>query len=61
MKTTIMKILGRTVILLILAVSTLNTAALTGELTGATLPDTLKAGDYSRPAQGIGRLALRLS
>jgi hypothetical protein len=57
MKTTIMKILGRTVILLILAVSTLNTAALTGELTGATLPDTLKAGDYSRPAQGIGRLS----
>jgi hypothetical protein len=54
MKTTIMKILGRTVVLLILAVSTLDTAALAGELAGATLPDTLKVGEKTLKLNGLG-------
>ena len=54
MKTTIMKTLGRTVVLLILAVSTLDTAAMAGELAGATLPDTFKVGDKTLKLNGLG-------
>ena len=54
MKTTIMKTLGRSVVLLILAVSTLDTAALAGELVGATLPETLKVGDKTLKLNGLG-------
>ena len=38
----------------ILAVSMLDTAALAGELAGATLPDTLKSGDLTLKLNGLG-------
>ncbi|MGZ8907663.1 MAG: chalcone isomerase family protein [Methylobacter sp.] len=54
MRTTIMKTLSRTAVLLILAVSMLDTSALAGELAGATLPDTLKTGNKTLQLNGLG-------
>ena len=54
MKICIVTTLCRTAILVILAVSILDTAALAGELAGATLPDTLKSGEMTLKLNGLG-------
>ena len=54
MKHSMMTTLYRTVISVMLAVSVNNTAALAGELAGATLPDTLKSGDLTLKLNGLG-------
>src|SRR6476620_4221663 len=53
MKICIVTTLCRTAILVILAVSILDTAALAGELAGATLPDTLKSGEMFLKLNGV--------
>jgi len=40
--------------IIMLAISILTTAALAGELAGATLPDTLKSGDLTLRLNGLG-------
>jgi hypothetical protein len=54
MEITMMKALSRAAALLMLAVATPETTALAGELAGATLPDTLKAGDKTLRLNGLG-------
>src|SRR6478672_6362321 len=54
MKSCIVTILCRTAIPFMLAVSMLHSAALAGELAGATLPDTLKSGDLTLKLNGLG-------
>jgi len=54
MKSCIVTILCRTAIPFMLAVSMLDTAALAGELAGATLPDALKSGDSTLKLNGLG-------
>ena len=54
MKSCIVTILCRAAIPFMLAVSMLDTAALAGELAGATLPDTLKSGDMTLKLNGLG-------
>jgi hypothetical protein len=49
-----MKTLSRTAAWLTLVISTLDTAALAGELAGAKLPETLKAGDKTLQLNGLG-------
>lgn len=54
MKTYIVTTLCRAAIPVMLAVSVLNTAALAGELAGATLPDTLKTSEMTLKLNGLG-------
>jgi len=54
MKSSIVGILSLAAVLVGSAVSTLGTAALAGELAGATLPDTLKAGEKTLKLNGLG-------
>ncbi|HZO38104.1 MAG TPA: chalcone isomerase family protein [Methylomirabilota bacterium] len=54
MKRFVVRTLSCTAVLVIVAASTLDTAALAGELEGATLPDTLKAGEKTLKLNGLG-------
>ena len=54
MKSCIVTRLLRAAVPFILAVSMLDSAALAGELAGATLPDTLKSGDLTLTLNGLG-------
>jgi hypothetical protein len=54
MKSTVVKTLSCAAVLAILAASTLHTAALARELEGATLADTLKAGEKTLKLNGLG-------
>jgi Chalcone isomerase-like len=54
MKRFVVRTLSCAAVLVIVAASTLDTAALAGELEGATLPDTLKAGEKTLKLNGLG-------
>jgi len=54
MNTWIVTTLCRAAIVVMLAVSVLDTAAMAGELAGATLPDTLKPADMTLKLNGLG-------
>ena len=54
MKSSVMRTLSCAAVLVILAASTLHTAALARELEGATLADTLKAGEKTLNLNGLG-------
>jgi len=54
MKRFVVRTLSCTAVLVIVTASTLDTAALAGELEGATLPDTLKAGEKTLKLNGLG-------
>ena len=54
MKSSVVKTLRCAAVLVILAASTLHTAALARELEGATLADTLKAGEKTLKLNGLG-------
>jgi hypothetical protein len=54
MKSSVAKTLSSAAVLVILAVSTLHTAALARELEGATLADTLTAGEKTLKLNGLG-------
>jgi len=53
MKSCIVTTLFRAAIPFMLAVSMLESAAMAGELAGATLPDTLKSGDLTLKLNGV--------
>ena len=54
MKRSVMRTLSCAAVIAILAASTLHTAALARELEGATLADTVKAGDKTLKLNGLG-------
>jgi len=54
MKRSVVTILGCAVVLAMLAAPTLHTAALAAQLEGATLADTLKAGEKTLKLNGLG-------
>src|SRR5678815_4893726 len=54
MKRFVVRTLSCTAVLVMMAASTLDTVALAGELEGATLPDTLKAGEKTLKLNGLG-------
>ena len=54
MKSSIVVTLSLAAVLVVSAVSTLGPAALAGELSGATLPDTLKTGEKTLKLNGLG-------
>jgi len=54
MKRAIVRTLIGTAVLVVLSASTLDTVALAGQLEGATLADTLKAGDKTLKLNGLG-------
>jgi hypothetical protein len=54
MKSSVMRTLSCAIVVALLAASTLHTAALARELEGATLPDTLKAGEKTLKLNGLG-------
>jgi len=54
MKSSIVGILSLAAVVVGSAVLTLGAAALAGELAGATLPDTLKAGEKTLKLNGLG-------
>jgi len=54
MKRSVGRTLSCAAVLVTVAASTLDTAALAGELEGATLADTLKAGDKTLKLNGLG-------
>ena len=54
MKSSIVGTLGLAALLIVSPGSTLGGAALAGELSGVTLPDTLKAGDKTLKLNGLG-------
>src|SRR2546428_3589165 len=54
MKRSIVRTLSCAAVLVIVAASTLDTAALAGELAGVTLADTLKAGEKTLKLNGLG-------
>ena len=54
MKRSVVRTVSCVALLVIGAVSTLDTAALAGELSGVTLADTLKAGDKTLKLNGLG-------
>ena len=54
MKRSLAGVLGLAAVLVVAAVLPLGTGALAGELAGATLPDTLKAGDKTLKLNGLG-------
>ena len=54
MRSSVVRALSRAAILVMLAISTLGTAALAGELAGITLADTLKVGEKTLKLNGLG-------
>jgi Chalcone isomerase-like len=54
MKSSVVGTLRLAALLIVSPVSTLGTAALAGELSGATLPDPLKAGEKTLKLNGLG-------
>jgi hypothetical protein len=54
MKSSVVRILSCAVVLAMLAASTHHTAALAAQLEGATLADTLKAGEKTLKLNGLG-------
>jgi len=54
MKSSVVGTLSLAALLIVSPVSTLGTAALAGELSGVTLPDTLKAGEKTLKLNGLG-------
>ena len=54
MKTSVLRTLRRAAVMVMLALSMLGTATLAAELAGATLPDTLSAGDKTLRLNGLG-------
>lgn len=54
MNSSVVRILGLAAVLIGSAGSAVGTAALAGELAGATLPDTLKAGEKTLKLNGLG-------
>jgi chalcone isomerase-like protein len=54
MKSSVVGTLSLAVLLIVSTVSTVGTAALAGQLEGATLPDTLKAGEKTLKLNGLG-------
>ena len=54
MKSSVVRTLGFTAVLVMLTASTLQTVALARELEGATLADTLKAGEKTLKLNGLG-------
>ena len=54
MKSSAVKTLGCAAVLVMLAASTHQTAAVAAQLEGATLADTLKAGDKTLKLNGLG-------
>jgi hypothetical protein len=54
MKSSVVGILGLAAVLVGSTFSSLGTVALAGELAGATLPDTLKAGEKTLKLNGLG-------
>jgi Chalcone isomerase-like len=54
MKSSVAKTLSCAIVVVILAASTLHTAALGAQLEGATLADTLKAGEKTLKLNGLG-------
>jgi hypothetical protein len=54
MKNSVVKILSCAAVLVMLAASTHHTAAVAAQLEGATLADTLKAGDKTLKLNGLG-------
>jgi hypothetical protein len=54
MKSSVVGTLSLAALLIVSPVSTLGTAALAGELSGVTLPDTLKAGEKMLKLNGLG-------
>jgi len=54
MKCSVVRTLSCAAVLVIVAASTLDTAALAGELEGAPLADTLKAGEKTLKLNGLG-------
>ena len=54
MKRSVVRTLSCAAVLVIWAASTLDTAALAGELAGVTLADTLKAGEKTLKLNGLG-------
>ena len=54
MKSSVVGTLSLAALLIVSPVSTLGTTALAGELSGVTLPDTLKAGEKTLKLNGLG-------
>jgi hypothetical protein len=54
MKSSVVGTLSLAALLIVSPVSTLGTVALAGELSGVTLPDTLKAGEKTLKLNGLG-------
>ena len=54
MKTSVLRTLRRAAVMVMLALSMLGTPTLAAELAGATLPDTLSAGDKTLRLNGMG-------
>jgi len=54
MKTPVLRTLSHAVVMVMLALPILGTATLAAELAGATLPDTLSAGDKTLKLNGLG-------
>jgi len=54
MKSSVVRTLSCAAVLVMLAASTLHTAALAAQLEGATLADTLKAGEKTLKLNGLG-------
>jgi hypothetical protein len=54
MRSFVLSTLSLAFVLVVSAVSPLRTAALAGELSGVTLPDTLKAGEKTLKLNGLG-------
>ena len=54
METSALRTLRRAAVMAMVALSMLSTAALASELAGATLPDTLSAGDKTLKLNGLG-------
>src|SRR5712692_7027838 len=54
MKSSVVGTLSLAALLIVSPVSTLGTAAPAGELSGVTLPDTLKAGEKTLKLNGLG-------
>jgi Chalcone isomerase-like len=54
MKSSVLRTLGSTAVLVVLTASTLQTVALARELEGATLADTVKTGEKTLKLNGLG-------
>jgi hypothetical protein len=54
MKMSVVRTAGHAAVIVLVALSMLGTATLAAELPGATLPDTLSAGDKMLKLNGLG-------